>query len=257
MLAKFISADLISKYTPDVFIKYFEDQFNQKFKHELIINDGSMDSGGMGPSTAGFASKYSTIDNKIVFEFNVYVFLSSVMHNNDNKTLSNNPDVSYTITSTAFGYSNRKKQKMSQRDWKQVQNHSFLYDPKKSFSLAKMKKMSSATPTVEMKRADFRLAVKNELKVKNWNTDTYLVPLKDGTFFQITRSVFMRTPLWSVDRFGELASKYTFNTTEYINISLPETTDTLDLFLKMQKMSTKDAIKLIKDEKEKLRKKYA
>jgi hypothetical protein len=54
--------------------------------------------------------------------------------------LSNSETISYTIQVTAFGYANRKKQKMAQRDWDQKNDHILLSDPKKSFPLAKMKK---------------------------------------------------------------------------------------------------------------------
>lgn len=247
-LASFIANDLVSKYSPDKFIKYFEDQFNLKFTHVMEIKGGGDVGTGLNlssPSFAGFKSKYSTADNKIVFDFDVLVYLPNI--DNNNNTLSGNPDISYTISVTAFGYSNRKKQKMSQRDWKHIQNHSLLNDPKKSFSLAKMKKMNENVGNPKMKRADFLLGLKNEVKISSWNTDSYTFEIKGGAAILISRMVWMRMPVWTINKVGT-KTKYKFTESTRLITSFGETSDTLDMFIKLKSMNEKQAIKYIQDE---------
>lgn len=243
-MAVFINNDLLQKFQPDAFIKYFEGIFKQKFTHKLEMRWADRKP---HPYHAGFVSTFSTDDNKIVFEFQVTVSLTEVVYQ-DNNSLSNDPDISYELGVTAFGYAKRKKQKMSQRSYKQMNNHSVLWEPKKSFPAAKMKKIADASGSVKMKRADFQLAMEKEVKAKSWS-DSMLIPLKDGNYFQVYRIVFMRQPMWQLARMGKLNDRLTrFIDFENISGSLPENETTLDTFLALKKLNMAQATKLLDKE---------
>lgn len=241
-MEKQINADLIAKYTPDAFTKYFEDIFGKKFTHSLQMRENKYS--GAHSYYAGFKSKFATEDDKIVFEFDVSVYLTDVVYKKS--SLSNDPDISYTISVTAYGYANRKKQKMSQRDWKQMNNHSVLWDPKKSYTPAKMKKIANASGDVKMKRADFQLAMKNEVKATPWN-DMMKIDLKDGQSILVWRIVFMRTPMWQLHRIGTVENRRFVND-ENLSGGLPESESTIDTFLAIRKMTGAQALKLLDKE---------
>lgn len=233
-LAKDVSADLQRKYQPQNFVDYFEEFFGKKFNHTMVGE------GETNPYYTGFKSKFTSEDNSIAFEFGVSVYLTDVAHPK-NDSLSSNPDISYNLGVIAYGYANRKKQKMAQRDWDYKNNHTVLTDPAKSFSPAKMKKIKAQKSDGKMKRADFQLAIQNELGGMRWNDGQYIFDLQDGSSAIIRRTVLMRIPMWDVS-IGERTGKYGFKpTTNTRYKSLPETAETLDLFLKMKHLDAERA----------------
>ncbi len=243
--AKDVADDISNKFDIDAFKTYFKSHIGQDFISEVIIIDGSEVGKWGTPSLAGIRVRFHTADNKIAFDFDAIAYLFG---EKSTKGLSNVETISYSIGVTAFGYANRKKQKMSARDWKRENDHVLLSDPKKSFPVAKMKKIASGASGV-MKKADFILAIKKELKASTWNTDSFLVPLKDG-YILISRSVFMRTPVWQTMQIGTLRGKYAMDTTATIYKSFPENEETLDQFLSWTKMTMSQTEKTIKKMKD-------
>jgi curved DNA-binding protein CbpA len=249
--AKDVAADISNKFDLDAFKTYFKEQIGQDFISEVTVVDGT-DLGQNSyklatPSYAGIQVKFYTKDKKVAFDFDALAYLYG---EKNTKGLSNSETISYTIQVVAYGYANRKKQKMSARDWKHQNDHILLSDPKKSFPLAKMKKIAAGSSGV-MKKADFMLAVKKELDGERWNDDAYMIPLKDGHIL-IGRSVFMRVPHWSTSQIGVRAGKYSFKKEAIVYHSFPENEDTLELFLSWKKMTMKQvqkSIEKIKKEK--------
>jgi len=235
--AKDIAADISGKFDVQAFKDYFKQHLGHDFNAIVKVMDGV---GDYAPSHAGIQVRFETADGKIAFDFDALAYLFG---RQEKGGLSNSETISYTIQVTAFGYANRKKQKMAQRDWDQKNDHILLSDPKKSFPLAKMKKIASGV-SGKMTRADFKLAIEKELKGENWNTDTYLIPVKDG-FLRIFRTVIMRTPFWSLNDLGVRRGSYAFDT-EYRHIhSLAESEETLDILLSFRKKTMKQVDTII------------
>jgi hypothetical protein len=141
---------------------------------------------------------------------------------------------------------------MAQRDWDQKNDHILLSDPKKSFPLAKMKKIASGA-SGKMKRADFKLAIQKELKGEDWNTDSFLIPVKDG-YLRIRRNVIMREPFWTLYDLGVRRGSYAFDS-EYITMySQKENEATLDLLLSFRKKTMKQVESIITKMKKEARK---
>ena len=231
-----IAADISGKFDVQAFKDYFKLHLGHDFNATVKVIDGV---GDYSPSHAGISVRFETADGKIAFDFDALAYLFG---RQEKGGLSNSETISYTIQVTAFGYANRKKQKMAQRDWDQKNDHILLSDPKKSFPLAKMKKIASGV-SGKMKRADFKLAIEKELKGENWNTDTYLIPVKDG-FLRIFRTIMMRVPFWSLNDLGVRRGKYAFDSEFFQLHSVPESEETLDLLLSFRKKTMKqvDAI---------------
>ncbi len=212
--AQFVAADISGKFNVQAFKDYFKLHLGQEFNATVKVIDGMRKGTSPygSPSHAGISARFETADGKMAFEFDALAYLFG---RDSTAGLSNSETISYTIQVTAFGYANRKKQKMAQRDWDQKNDHILLSDPKKSFPLAKMKKIASGA-SGKMKRADFKLAIQKELKGEDWNTDSFLIPVKDG-YLRIRRNVIMREPFWTLYDLGVRRGSYAFDS-EYITI---------------------------------------
>ena len=155
--AKFVGNDIANKFNVQNFLDYFEKQLGKKFEYTIKVFDGSDARKNESPAFAGIKVRFHTKDNKIAFDFDAMVYLFTM--DGGKVSLSNSPTLSYSIGVTAFGYANRKKQKMAQRDWDNKNDHIILTKPEKTFSPAKMKKINDASGNAKMKRADFLLAL--------------------------------------------------------------------------------------------------
>ena len=244
--AKYIAADISGKFDVQAFKDYFKLHLGQDFNANVKVIDGAND---YSPSHAGIQVRFETADGKIAFEFDALAYLFG---RKEKGGLSNSETISYTIQVTAFGYANRKKQKMAQRDWDQKNDHILLSDPKKSFPLAKMKKIASGA-SGKMKRADFKLAIQKELKGEDWNTDSYLIPVKDG-YLRIFRTVMMRVPYWTLNDLGVRRGNYAFDSEFHQLHSVPESEETLDLLLSFSKKTMKQVDGIITKMKKEARK---
>ncbi len=249
--AKFVAADISGKFDVQAFKDYFKLHLGQEFNATVKVIDGMRKGTSPygSPSHAGISARFETADGKMAFEFDALAYLFG---RDSTAGLSNSETISYTIQVTAFGYANRKKQKMAQRDWDQKNDHILLSDPKKSFPLAKMKKIASGA-SGKMKRADFKLAIQKELKGEDWNTDSFLIPVKDG-YLRIRRNVIMREPFWTLYDLGVRRGSYAFDS-EYITMySQKENEATLDLLLSFRKKTMKQVESIITKMKKEARK---
>jgi hypothetical protein len=104
-----------------------------------------------------------------------------------------------------------------------------------------------------MKRADFKLAIQKELKGEDWNTDAYLIPVKDG-YLRIFRTVMMRVPYWTLNDLGVRRGNYAFDPEFFQLHSVAESEATLDLLLSFRKKTMKQVESIITKMKKEARK---
>lgn len=238
--------DLKPKFKPEAFLDYFEKHFKQPFQFSIEWSElpkyGSV-------YFSGFKSKFFNADKSIAFDLSVSVYLTN-LRKSGSSSLSTNPDISYDMTIEASGYANRKKQKMSKRDWNFKNDHSVLNTPSKLFPETKMKKIvaeagSETGETKKMTRAGFMKALNNEVGVSVWNSsnDAYMVPLKDGAVI-ISRYVLMRQAAWTLSNIGNKEG-YRFVTDHHVHKTLPEDTKTVEILLKLKTMNKAQAAQFI------------
>jgi hypothetical protein len=226
--AQFIADDINNNFDEQAFLDYFKLHLGRNFKctRKVINND----------HWAGLLAKFETKDGKIAFDLDISAYLAGAELKGG---LSNSKTISYTIMVVAYGYANRKKQKMSQRDWAHKHDHIVLSDPSKTFPVGKMKKIAASSGTTNMKRADFKLAIKNELHGEDWILpDSYLIPVKDG-FIRINRNVIMRVAYWSLTDVGNKIGNYKFDAEYTTYHTVLESEDTIELLLSYKNKTMK------------------
>lgn len=224
----------------DAFVKHFESFSNQKINYTI------KEFGGEKRSTdGGINVKFFNDDNTVVFTFRA----SGSTLGNHTGALSSNDDISFNIFITAFGYANRKKQKMAQRDWNFDNNHKVLKDPKVSFSNAKLKKIFAQPETTAMKKADMELALKYELNAEFVN-DVVFIPLGDDDYLKVYRMVFNRTPAWSICNISHKTS-YTYRAVNtMVSCCFAENSDFVDQLHNLVKLNNvQDIIKYLEEYK--------
>jgi hypothetical protein len=235
-IAKTVQLEIKSKYKPEEFVKYFNSAFKQDFKETTVWGEISETS---SPSYVNVKTEFANADKTIAFDFFISVYLANVVNSKNSMSLSSNENISYPISITAYGYANKKKQKMAQNDYSSTIDHSVVFDPKMSFPLAKLKKMS-ATPTkpAKMTKASFALAIQKELGGLRWNDDSYKIDLSDGMLL-FYRTTMLGKGFWTA-QVGVQNGKYRFTGQSKMH-SFDESAATIDELLKLKSMNLHDA----------------
>ena len=183
---------------------------------------------------AGVNIEFIADGGNTVFDMRISSNLTDIKYSSSLGT----EQIRYPLSITAYGYHNRKKQKLSQSDWKHTSDHVQLKDPTKIFPTAKLKKIfSGATSKRAFKKRDMFLALKNELGADHDGKEWARIPIGDGsddyklTLFRIT---FMRVGMWQGNGIYKKFGRVTM-----INGSLPESEETIEILKDIQKKVSK------------------
>lgn len=228
---EFIRKDINAKFNPSVYTTYFKEIFGKDFTYKVTETGDKYD------TYVGLRVHFEADEGKIAFDLSITSRGAEII--NSGGSLSNNVDISYGLSVTSFGFSNRKKAKMSARDYTTTNNHKIFTTPSQVFPKAKLVKMSKAIddPTKAMKRADFELALKNEVKAKYVGNDMYRIAISKDEYVNLHRQVFMKIASWSIFSF-RIEGKHGVSTTQEYKfpiISMLENAVTIDLLLDIKK----------------------
>lgn len=240
-----VMAELKGMVKPDNFMKYFSDLFGEKFEYEM--NEVGATRGSSSPSYAGLNFQFYNPGRTKVFEFSAHVSLHDV-RTERTKAIGGTADtLAYTVGLVAYGYVNKRKVKVSQRDYTRSNSLKALTDPKIAFPKAKITKNQK---TRKFSKRDMELFLKKELKAE---VSKYIyVPTKTpNMFIMMDRGTFMRTPYWSVDIWEKTGLAYKSATTGYFGATFPETEETADMIKQAAGMQAAQAEKFLKREYEK------
>lgn len=235
-----IKTQLLTKFDPELYIKYFERFTNEKFEFEMkrIFPDEKMRS----PDHAGFNCLFFTKGRDTAFELDVSANIIDIKRGEN--TLGSG-DFDFKLFVIAYGFHNNKKQKLSQSNYKFTNDHSMFRDPSKIFPEAKMKKIfSGETSKRAFKKRDMLEFIKTKLKGDHQGNDFSKIPLGNDYYLLIYRHVIMRVAGWGINGLYKKHNK--INQLTYA--SFIESEDTAKFFEDLQKgaMKIKDEDRLIK-----------
>jgi hypothetical protein len=241
-----VMAELKGMMKPENFVKYFSDLFGEKFDSNM--HEMGATRGRSTPSYAGLHFEFANGGRTKVFEFDVHVSLHDVRHDKTKAIGGTADTLAYTVGITAYGYVNKRKVKMSQRDYSRSNSLKALQDPSVAFPKSKVTKDQKAR---KFSRRDMELFLKKELKAEI-GTYIYIPTQTDNMYIWMDRGTFMRTPYWQVSIWEKTGMAYKSASRMYA--TFPETEDTADLIKQASKMSAQQAEKFLQAEYEKWKK---
>ena len=192
-LGEKISKDLVSKFTPDSFVKYLDELSGKSFVYKLAQTFPLPNTNN--PSHAGFTAEFFTAERDEILSVTFLVYLVDVKY--DNSLGGGDSDISYNMSVTTYAYMNNRKQKILASDWKSTNRHSVLTNPEDTFPKARMKKLFSGGGKKIYKKADMLNFMKNKLDAKPYG-DYLGFDLPDGTTLMMDRTVFRGRVTWGV-----------------------------------------------------------
>ncbi len=163
-------------------------------------------------------------------------------------------DVLFSISTGTEIYFAKRKQKVGQRDWKWRAGAKAIEDFEEILPPARMKKIFSGATTKVFKRADMKLGLEKEVNADYQSSGTNeqfrfdicgydIVRQKKGqSYVVLTRSVFMRTPVYAFqfigtfNNLGKLIGQNIYAQSAYIE----ETEENLDKIVALIKQIRKD-----------------
>jgi curved DNA-binding protein CbpA len=222
-----IKTSLLSNFRPEIFTVYFKEQSGYDYNYEIIRTFPLEKE--RSPNYAGFDVEFFTKDRSTVFTMTVHATLSNVINN---KSLGHGDDISYTVVTTAVGFHLNKKQKMSQRDWKWTNDHSFFRKPEMLFPVKKMKAIfSGKTSNRKFKKRDMETFLEKKLGATFGSQDFVYIPLGEDYKLTIYRSVIMKQAAWGINGIYQKHSRVAM--AGYF--SFMEEEETAKIFEKVQK----------------------
>lgn len=190
---------LLTKFNPQVYTKYLKDIFGKDFKCEHEVNKTDTYFAAM---RTALRAKFFDNEKDIVFEVYFGVDLIDIKHS---KGLGGAGNIDFSVLVSTDAYVNGKKQKIARTTWNYTNNHSMFSNPEDVFPKAKMTKLAEGKVRAnsKIKKSDFdafftkKYGAKSQ-KESGLNMDRYYITIKPDVQLQITRSVFMRTPAYSI-----------------------------------------------------------
>jgi len=228
-----ILSELKVAFVPNIFVLYFNKISGLDFQYTILKEFPSPEQ--RDPSYAGMSVEFFTADRSTVFDLRFSAYLTDVAH--PSASLGH-ADIKYPLSITAYGYFNKRKQKLSQRDWKSTNDHKALRDPKQIFPEAKLKKIfSGKTSKRKFKKRDMFLGLASELKANHDGKEWARIPIGDGKEdykLTITRMVFMKEAMWMGNGIYKKMGRV-----HMLSGTFPESEETLDILKGIQKKLSK------------------
>ena len=191
-----IKMQILSKFQPDVFCKYFESVTGKSFDwsfRRVFPADTERD-----PSYAGFEGDWRSEDGNTIFSIYVSAYLVDMFRN----TNIGHGDIDFTLTTDVFGFHDNRKVKMGKSSFNWSQDHDILKNPKKLFPEVKMRKVVLFGYGVKkaFRKRDMELFLIKKMNA-TFSGDYAYIPLSNtqNIKMMIYRSVFMRTPGWGIN----------------------------------------------------------
>jgi curved DNA-binding protein CbpA len=239
-----MQAAIRKAFKPTAFIKHFETHMGgEKF---TWTERTDMTKVRTSFKWAGFRGEFRGNQGS-VFEFDVTANPQDAMGGSGlGSTLSN---ISFPLSTVSYGFVNNRKVKMFQRDWGSTRTHDVLFKPEIAFPPKSLQRKESAASR-PLKRSDMVTGLAKKANAKAIG-DMWMIPLKDGSFVGISRTVFMRTPAWTVYDVYDKSGEFSYKPRRLgLYLTLPEDDATLDFFGSLTKMDARAAIDAIKKLKE-------
>lgn len=197
--------DIIQKsLDKEAFLKYFEGQFDVKFKVDYEKYYGEKE---RNPSFAGVSIKFSSEDDMVTFVLDATVYLVNIRKNN---ALGGSSELSIPLSVSGVGFFNARKFKLFDKSWGNTMQSIDLNNPSEYFPADKLKKHSTKKDRTKATRKDFVTAIATVLKGKSMSDkDSFMVPVEGNTYLSLSRNTFMRTGSWRI-RFYTKMSEYRY-----------------------------------------------
>lgn len=211
-----IKMQILSKFQPDIFCKYFESVTGKEFDwsfRRVFPADTTKD-----PSYAGFEGDWRSQDGETIFSIHVSAYLVDMFRN----TNIGHGDIDFTLTTEVFGFHDNRKVKMGKRDFNWTQDHDILKNPKKLFPEAKMKVILFGYGVKKaFKKRDMELFLIKKMNA-TFSGDYAYIPLSNTQNIKLTiyRNVFMRVPGWGIN--GIYVQHHRLTTGPYFTLSEDE-----------------------------------
>jgi hypothetical protein len=140
--------------------------------------------------------EWANLSKTIVLEMQVYISLNQLMNS---KALSN-PEAFLKMSITTEILNNRKKVKLTARDWQMSSEGKVLSNPETLFPAAKLKTQSAKSATRKMAKRDILLTFEKELgaTVSSGKDIWVYVPVGDCKI-ALWRTMFMKSGSWGIN----------------------------------------------------------
>jgi curved DNA-binding protein CbpA len=228
-----IKTALLSNFQPDIFKNYFKELSGYDFNYEIKRVFPSEKE--RNPNNAGFEVEFFTKDKSTLFSLKISANLRDIVYPKAELGIGS---ISYAVYTEAYGFHLNKKQKMSQRDWKFTNDHSFFRQPETLFPKKKLQAIFSGTTSKRaFKKRDMEVFLKVKLGARLQGGDTAIIDIGEGYSLLIYRMTFQRQPFWGANGiyfskgglgFGSRVAMATI-------VNFPEEEETAKIFEKIQK----------------------
>lgn len=196
-LGQAVLKDLLFKFKPEVFIKYFKDVSNYDFIFEMINTRPNVKD--YSPSYAGFDCQFYTKDKDVVFSFDVSsTSLSEIKHS---KGLGSD-NIDYSLHINTFIVAHNKKHKLGKSQWTSHDNHKMFTDPSLIFPKNKIAKiLMGSTSNRPFSKRDMIAVLTTKLGAHEGSKDSFIIPLSGTYYLVIYRMTFLRTGGWGFNTY--------------------------------------------------------
>ena len=110
----------------------------------------------------------------------------------------NETDILYKVDVLANIYHNKRKEKLSKRDYRWNVGSKTITDYENIFPKVKLVKIFSGKSKKPFKKSDFLLGLERELNYNSDGNNYFIYILGKQTYFNLYRTVFMKTPMYTV-----------------------------------------------------------
>jgi hypothetical protein len=239
-MREIVLGDLASKFDINKFTEHFSKAFSEPFvgKHKI-------ESASLNYNAVWLSAEFSNETRTRMFEMSISIDLINVLNSIEKPSFGGGEnDISYPMGIIAYGYSDKKKVKVTQSNYNVSRSQKVFYDPEKIFPV---KKITKDQKKKLFRRADMIAGLKTIQGIVTNDNASFFIPVENDTFLYVMRITFMRQGMWQVNGFYD-KKKYSYHP----NLDLykgtktfEETEETLDLFLKWSK--EKKIANIIKD----------
>jgi curved DNA-binding protein CbpA len=177
-------------WNPHVFTDHFTAVFGEPIM--LTVNEFK-DNSRYGGLTEYYAAEWTNAARTIVLSLSVGINFESLY---SGKIVLSSPETMFNMSISSEILYNRKKVKLSQRDWKFDARTAVLTDPNVTFPADKLKMQSAKSSTRKFSRRDAYLVMEKELRA-TISGDDVMVPVGPWRV-RTYRTTFIGQAMWAI-----------------------------------------------------------
>lgn len=183
---------LFEKFDPEIYVRYFEENSDKKFKHDVDWRK----SGGM----VGFTAEFYTEDMDILFHLRVTANLYSILLKKD-KTLAGDK-YDFDLQIDRYAFEGNKKHRIGQKSFNLTRDHDFFKKPQKMFTKKKVGEILKKKSKKQFRKADMLESLKRRFNATIDTVDNQpmvYIPIGDGHVMVMDRTVLMKQAGWVIN----------------------------------------------------------